>query len=246
MENFSPNSSLFDCPDCGAIKIGMVIQQTVEGPTLLAPESDDQPASYRVHHAHAHYIVRCNNCHKQAYVYARRMVFEPKNRVPSVVSNANVMNRRAKNQHEVVATWPMKNRFTITPHTPKLIREPFKQAASAQSVNAPLAAAGAIRKAVYELCNDQGVEGGDYSEKVRALPVDQSLKTTLLAVKDISDESLHADDWGYKLVEGALKAFSIVCNRIYSDKEELKAFVDEYSITKGKAAAVEQSEEVAG
>lgn len=125
---------------------------------------------------------------------------------------------------QFIASWPSsKTKFEST-GIPKAVLDTFNEAERCRGVGALIGASACLRRCVYTVCDDLGVEGRDYKEKIAALPVNKAVYRDLLRqVKFLGDHMTKPDGNEYtkEEIDLALEVLPLVIDDLYGTDEKV-------------------------
>lgn len=151
--------------------------------------------------------------------------------------------------------------FTLDSRIQKEIRELITEAEGCLNSNFLTGASACARKAIYEVTVNEGVEGKDYEEKIKALKpkypqIDTELFDTLAHIQGMTSDKLHEESWGKwdsKTLRFLLEVLKAVLHEMYvlpKEKKErsvrvlkLKEELEKNKEKKGKSKESEKDNE---
>lgn len=200
----------FDCPNCG-IKNSTYIEES-----SLREEVRNNETS----HFFNHLIIRCNNvkCNRLTY-----FIEEIGHR-----TDGDTFIKTSPYIH--IFGYPSLNN-ELPEYIPEKIRRYYKEANLSLGFGLINAASAMCRRVIYELCDKLEAKGEDYKEKINNLGFDKRITDPLISIKNIGDETIHANPWDEETVTKALDAAGIIINMAYIQEERIKDFQKHYTKT---------------
>ncbi len=129
---------------------------------------------------------------------------------------------------ELIFQYPA-DQVELPNYIPNNLRKYFKEAVEAFSFGLLNSASVMCRKVVYELCDKKAVSEDDYKQKISNLGLDKRITDPLLNIKNIGDETVHAQGWDAVTIGKAIEALRIILDMIYIQEERIKDFTKHYS-----------------
>lgn len=123
---------------------------------------------------------------------------------------------------EPLVTFPVAKTKFEAKNVPKEEVNAFQEAERCRSVGSLTGTGGCLRKAVYALCDDKKVSGGDYREKISNLPVKEEYKELLKQIKWIGDNTTKPGEEKYtmKMIDVAIEILPILIDDMYIKDEK--------------------------
>lgn len=196
----------FDCPHCG---IKNVVYKVV-GRNHNVLENNDTTLDY------THLLVQCtrSECEKTTYFIVNNSYFDP--------SQGNF------DLNEIAFQYPVDG-SDLSKHVPSKIRKMYKEAKDAFGFGLMDSSSMMARKTIYAICDDRGIEGNDYKEKIKNLPLKKEITDPLLNIKYIGDETVHSEGWNKQTVVKALDALGLIIELIYVSEAKIQEFAKHYN-----------------
>lgn len=139
---------------------------------------------------------------------------------------------------ELVATYPAAKTSFKSRAVPKDIREAFHEAERCRSIGAMTGVAACLRKTVYAVCDNLGVSGTDYREKISNLPLSGEVyKELLKQIKFIGDNGTKpgGDTYSPEQVDSALTVLPVVIDKLYEQDEKIEEAQKALAAARSKA-----------
>lgn len=202
----------FDCPHCDIKNVTYQILGTV-------PEeiSDFDETSEYIRWGVFNLLLRCSRKECQRVTYVR--VINNWNKKEIGYENAN---------NQIIFQYPSQKN-DLPDYIPANIRKYFKEAVEAFSFGLYNSASMMCRKVIYELCDKKSSGGEDYKEKIINLGFDKRITDPLLNIKNIGDDTVHANGWDKGTIKEALEAVGIIIEMVYVQEQRIKQFSSSYS-----------------
>ncbi len=136
----------------------------------------------------------------------------------------NEFGRTDAEQGELIFTFPSsKTKFTAK-KLPKSIKDNFNEAERCRSIGSLTGVGACLRKTIYSICDDKGVEGRDYREKIGELPVKGKYKDLLKQIKWLGDTTTKpgSEKYTVKEVDLAIEILPLIIEELYSKDEKIE------------------------
>ena len=200
---FTGEENRFNCPHCGT----KLITFHQEGYAL-----DDFRLGRREGLIFQHYLLRCNGCRRITYIQTQKEMTKE-----GILKEVFVKIQQPYSKEEV------------SEYIPKSVRKPYEEAIRGFNTGLLDSASGMCRKTIYKILDERGIKGSDYKDKIKNLGLDERITRPLLNIKNIGDESLHAESWDSKTIGKAIEALGIIMDLIYASEQKIKQFANHYS-----------------
>lgn len=105
---------------------------------------------------------------------------------------------------------------------PKIVVDAFNEAERCRSVGSLTGTGGCLRKTIYTLCDEIGVEGEDYRKKISNIPVKDIDKELLTQIKWLGDNITKPGEEKYtmEMVDAALEILPVIIDNLYIQDEK--------------------------
>lgn len=105
---------------------------------------------------------------------------------------------------------------------PKSVVGAFHEAERCRSIGSLTGAGGCLRKAIYALCDQMGINGKDYREKIGNLPVKEIYKELLKQIKWLGDNITKPGEERYsmEMIDVALEILPVLMDDMYLKDEK--------------------------
>ena len=138
--------------------------------------------------------------------------------------NGNMIPGSTNPTLELISAYPTSKTTFRSKNVPSDIRSLFHEAERCRSIGAMTGVAACLRKTVYAICDQQGVAGNNYREKIGNLPLKEEVyKELLKQVKFLGDNGTKSggDIYTHQQVDIALSVLPVVIDKIYEQDERV-------------------------
>lgn len=145
----------------------------------------------------------------------------------SIYRSKNIVDEFGRNSTkrlEMLFTFPS-SKTTFTAKTlPKIIKENFNEAERCRSIGSLTGVGACLRKTIYSICDDMGVDGVDYRQKISNLPVKGKYQELLKQIKWLGDITTKPGEEKYTMTDAdlALQILPLVIEELYSKDEKIE------------------------
>jgi hypothetical protein len=204
----------FDCPHCGVKSV--IYKNEAQIPEYEIVTIEAVPITFEW----MHHIVKCTRkgCEKLVYLKVREQFHRP-----------GTIWQELTGEGRIVEIQYPTNNSQLPDYIPEKIRRYYKEAMDAFTFGLLSSASIMCRKVIYEICDKQNSVGDDYKEKIKNLGFDKRITDPLLNIKNIGDDTVHANGWDKNTIEKALNALAIIIDMIYTQENRIKEFSTHYS-----------------
>ncbi|MDB5188319.1 MAG: hypothetical protein JWO50_839 [Candidatus Kaiserbacteria bacterium] len=146
------------------------------------------------------------------------------NENPKIFDDATKRFIQAAPDLELIASYPASKTSFKAKKVPENIRKYFHEAERCRSIGAMTGVAACLRKTVYAICDDLGVGGIDYKEKISNLPLKEEVyKELLKQIKFLGDNGTKpgGDIYTSDQIDIALKVLPVVIDKLYEQDEQI-------------------------
>ncbi len=207
----------FDCPHCGIKNVYYKKQSVHKESVKYQFEKAAIPWAF---YEFSHYIIMCSReeCSRLTYFKIKERILTPGHGWQDLELK------------EIEIQYPSST-SQLPEYVPEKIRKFYREAVDALNFSLLSSASIMCRKVVYEICNKQKVIGKDYKEKIKNLGFDKRITDPLLNIKNIGDETVHANGWDKITIRKAMDVLAIIIDKVYTQEERIKDFTNHYSKT---------------
>ncbi|MBP9817882.1 DUF4145 domain-containing protein [Candidatus Shapirobacteria bacterium] len=126
---------------------------------------------------------------------------------------------------ELLFTFPSVRTTFVSKTLPLKIKEYFNEAERCRSIGSITGAGACLRKTVYAICDDKGVIGKDYREKIVNLDVKGKYQELLTQIKWLGDNTTKPGDEKYTLndIDLGLEILPLLIEEMYLKDEKIDA-----------------------
>ncbi len=123
-----------------------------------------------------------------------------------------------------LVTYPVSKTQFEAKNIPKKIIDAFNEAERCRAVGSLTGVGGCLRKTVYALCDEIGVQGRDYREKIANLPVKDIYQELLKQIKWLGDNATKPDGESYtmEMADLALEMLPLLIDDLYLKDERVE------------------------
>ena len=200
----------FNCHLCGCRKVGFDILAGYHDTHVR--EDLEEFGEYTT----IHKIIKCREC--EGIFYQQEA--------------SNLANHK---YHQRLAVYPAIGNVEILKTLPVSIKKPYISAIKCMEAGITDAASTMLRKVVYMICEDKGVDKDlPNDERIKSLDIPQPIKDVLLNIKGIGDWGGHEDlTYSRTTLEQAKEALDLIIKFLYEFPETMNSFVKKTAQEKG-------------